>query len=63
MNKVLINELAAFPRLEKFEDFATQVGEMGNVLARYSSRAVMADLSDELLQALDAALAAEGSAQ
>ena len=39
------------------------VGEMGNVLAHYSARIVMADLSDELLRALDAALAAQGSAQ
>jgi predicted DNA-binding protein len=62
-NRVIINELAAFPRLEKFEDFANLIGEMDNTLARYSARVVMHDLSDELLRALDTALAAQGSAQ
>jgi hypothetical protein len=37
-NRIIINELAAFPRLEEFEDFATLKGEMGNTLARYVRR-------------------------
>jgi hypothetical protein len=36
---------------------------MGTVLARYSARIILSDLSDELLAAVDAVLKTEGSAQ
>ena len=63
-NRIIINELAAFPDLEQGGGkLAENISTMGDVLARYSARIVMHDLSDQLLQALDTALAAQGSAQ
>ena len=61
-NRIIINELAAVPRLEQADDFATLIGAMQNTLARYGSRIAMHDLSDELLRAVDAVLKAEGGA-
>jgi hypothetical protein len=62
-NRVIINELADIPDLERYRNLANLVEEMRNVLARYGARIVMHDLSGELLTALDAALAAQGTAQ
>jgi hypothetical protein len=62
-NRVIINELADYPRLERIEKLADQVAEMDDVLARYSARIVMHDLADELLEAVDTILKTEGSAQ
>jgi hypothetical protein len=63
LSRVIVNELADYPALKGYRDFANLIGEMGNVLARYGARIVMHDLSGELLAALDAALEAEGGAQ
>jgi hypothetical protein len=62
-NRVIINELADYPRLEKIGELADHVGHMRDVLARYSSRIVMQDLADELLKAVDTVLATEGGEQ
>jgi hypothetical protein len=61
-NRVIINELAQTPHLEQFRDLASLVGELKVVLARYGARISWHDLSDELLGAVDALLAAEGGA-
>jgi predicted DNA binding CopG/RHH family protein len=63
MNRIIINELAMIPHLEQIRDLATLVEDMKDNLARYGARITMADLSDELLKAIDAALDAEGSMQ
>jgi hypothetical protein len=61
-NRVIINELADYPDLERLRDLADLVGEMDNTLARYGARISWHDLSDELLSAVDAVLNAQGGA-
>jgi hypothetical protein len=61
-NRIIINELAAFPTLEQHGELAKHVGEMGNMIARYGARIEWHDLSDELLKGVDAVLKAEGGA-
>jgi hypothetical protein len=58
-NRIIINELAAFPDLERLRRFGELVGDMEDVLARYSSRIVLADLSEALVRAVDDVLKAE----
>jgi hypothetical protein len=55
-NRVIIDELANYPRLEKIGELAGQVAYMRDVLARYSAHIVMHDFSEELLEAVDAVL-------
>jgi hypothetical protein len=61
-NRIIINELAAFPDLEQFRNIAERVREMEVLLARYGARVTWHDLSEELLNAVDAVLAAQGGA-
>jgi hypothetical protein len=61
-NRIIINELAAFPDLETFKELAEQVSDMKTVLARYGARITSLDVSDALLVAVDAVLTAEGGA-
>ena len=61
-NRVIINELAATPYLERAGDLAALIEDMKITLARQGARIVWHDLSDELLNAVDAALEAQGSA-
>jgi hypothetical protein len=58
-NRVIINELAAFPDLERLRKFGELVGDMENVLARYSSRIMAADLGEALMHAVDDVLKAD----
>jgi len=63
-NRIIINELAEYPDLKLHGGkLAEHVGELGNMIARYSARIVMHDLSDELLHTIDTALDAQGTAQ
>jgi hypothetical protein len=62
-NRVIINELAAYPQLEEIGTLREQVAAIADLLARHSSRLQTHDLSEQLLQAIDAALAAKGPAQ
>ena len=57
-NRVIINELASIPHLEKLREFGECVDDMKVVLARYGSRITLAELSEPLLQAVDAVLTA-----
>jgi hypothetical protein len=59
MNRIVINELADYPDLEKYRDFGMQLQEMKDVLARYGGRIVAADLSDDLLHAMSEVLKAD----
>jgi predicted DNA-binding protein len=61
-NRIIINELAAYPELEKFRDLSWMIGEAENTLARYAARIDWHGLSDDLLRAVDAVLKAEGGA-
>jgi hypothetical protein len=60
-NRIIINELAAFPDLEKVRDLAESVEDMKVVLAQQGARIMWLDLSDELLSAVDAVVRAQGS--
>ena len=62
-NRVIINELADIPDLERYRDLASQVEVMREVLAKYGARITTLDLSEQLLAAVDVALKAEGGAQ
>src|SRR5262245_45897534 len=61
-NRVIINELADIPDLERYRDLAYLVQDMKNALARYGARVDALDLSDQLLAAVDRVLKAEGGA-
>ena len=61
-NRVIINELASVPYLEQFRNLAEQITNMEIILARHGARITWHDLSDELLNAVDAVLKAEGGA-
>lgn len=63
MVRIVINELAAFPEMEKRLRGVDVYRDYETLLARYSSRIIMHDLSDELLKAVDAVLATEGGEQ
>jgi hypothetical protein len=60
LNHVIINAMAEYPSLKRFRDFATLIGDMETVLARYGARIAAHDLADEMLNAIDAVLKAEG---
>jgi hypothetical protein len=61
MNRIIINSLADVPGLKRYRDFASQVEEMRNVLARYGARITTLDLSEQLIAAVDAVLKADGA--
>jgi hypothetical protein len=60
-NRVVINLLAQTPSLEQCRSLGELVQRMDEVLARYGSRIVMHDLTEQLGAAADGVLAAEGS--
>jgi len=59
LNRIVTNELAAYPRLERDARRGELNDHIETLLARYGSRLIVADLSDALLQAVDRALAAQ----
>jgi len=61
-NRIIINELAAFPDLEQTHKLATLVRDMEVVVARYAAQITSHDLTDALLKAVDAVLATQGGA-
>ena len=60
LNRVIINELAAFPNLETTGNLAEHVSALETLLARYGGRITWLELSEQLLNSVDAVLAAEG---
>jgi hypothetical protein len=62
-NRITINELAAFPRLEREAKLGELIRDMETVLARYGSRIAQAELGEALLQAADEILAARSQAE
>jgi hypothetical protein len=61
-NRVIINELARFPDVEPHSTLAERVRDLEVVLARYAARISWLDLTEQLLNAVDAVLTAEGAA-
>jgi hypothetical protein len=61
-NRIVINELAEYPRLKQIADLGELIHDMENILLRQGARVTAADLSDELLARVDAVLGAEGNA-
>ncbi|UVO30170.1 hypothetical protein [Bradyrhizobium arachidis] len=57
-NRVITSGLSSLEHLEKFRDFGELLEHFKTTLAKYSARIVAADLSDELLRAVDAVLEA-----
>jgi hypothetical protein len=62
-NRVIINELASIPYLDRLRDFGEAVEDMKVVLARQSERIILADLGEPLLRAVDEILGAETEAE
>jgi hypothetical protein len=62
MNRVVINDLAAIPHLKESAKLAETGRDLEVVLARYSARITAVDLADDLLNAVDAVLDAQGGA-
>jgi len=61
-SRVIINELAAFPDLERNFNYANLVEEMRIILAKQGARITDLELSEQLLSAVDAVLKTEGGA-
>jgi hypothetical protein len=59
-NRVIISELAAHEHLQQFANFSQMVRDLEVIIARYGARIMWHDMSEELLNAVDAVLAADG---
>ena len=62
-NRAIINALSSVDGLEKVADFGESLGDLKVLIARHSARISWHDLSDDLLNAVDAVLKAEGGAR
>ena len=62
-NRILVNELALFPYLDRQARLGELVRDMESVLARYGSRITVTELNEALLHAVDEALAARTDGQ
>lgn len=63
INRVVINEVAAHPYLERQAHLSEVVRDMETILARYGSRFTTTELSESILQAVDEILAAPTPAE
>ena len=59
-NRIVINELALIPHFEQLAELRDQVQDMKIVLARYSKRIILGELSEEMLTVVDDVLQSEG---
>ena len=57
-HRVIVDELALFPHLDRQARFGELVRDMETVLARYGSRITVTEVNEALLLAVDEALAA-----
>jgi hypothetical protein len=62
-NRVIINGLASLDYLEKLREFGEVLEDLKMWNARQSARIVWLDLSDDLLNAVDAVLKSQGGAR
>jgi hypothetical protein len=60
MNRIIINDLAAIPYLKTVAKFDERVRDMETLLAKYGGRITDLDIGEQLLDAVDAVLKAEG---
>jgi hypothetical protein len=63
LHRILVDELALFPHLDRQARLGKLVRDMETVLARYGSRITVTELSEALLQAVDEVLAARTDGQ
>ena len=59
-NRVIVNELSSIPYLQAIGELRDQVEDMKIVLARYSKRVILGELSEEMLAVVDDVLQSEG---
>jgi hypothetical protein len=59
VNRVVANELAAFPNLNDLAKLGERIGDMEVILAKYGSRITLADVAEPLLRAVDDVLEAK----
>jgi hypothetical protein len=62
-NRIIINELAAYPRLEKIGELDEHVAHLENLLLKHSARIEWQELAEQLLAAVDEVLNTQGAAQ
>jgi hypothetical protein len=62
-NRVIINELAEYPALKEYREQGDQISAVNDIVAKYGARITWLELSEQLLDALDVALDAQGTAQ
>jgi hypothetical protein len=60
LNRIIINELAAYPTLEELGKLTDIRARFDDLLAKHDARLMWQDLSDELLKAVDKVLQAKG---
>jgi hypothetical protein len=59
INRIAINELAAYPNLERYLDFANQLEDLKILIARYSARITQIEMTEGILRAVDDVLEAK----
>lgn len=62
-NRIIVNDLAVVPSLKAQARLAELVSAMETTLAKYGRRITVADLGDDLLRAVDAALATKSAGE
>jgi len=63
MNRVIVDELAAFPALKDLGVLADRIADVDVIVAHYGERITWLELSEQLLAAVDAVIKAQGAAQ
>jgi len=62
MNRIVVNELAQFPELEKKAAMTDNLGHLENMLLRYGTRITWQELSEKLLRAANEVVKSQGAA-
>jgi hypothetical protein len=62
-NRIIINELAAFPDLEKHWRDTRHTDRLEALLLKYGTRIAWQELAEELLRGVDAVIKTQGAAQ
>jgi hypothetical protein len=63
INRIVINELAEHPDLERYRDFAHQLEDLKILVARYGARIIGIEQNDAVLHAIDEVLAAKSGGE
>jgi hypothetical protein len=62
-NRIIINELAAYPRLEKIGEFDEHVEHFKILLLKYSARIEWQELAEQLLAGVEEVINTQGATQ